>query len=340
MVLFFFHVARIEVPRSPFVFSTGSGTGYGTRREASAHFQALSNPAEYGGLSSAEETALRLSLTNAINLTVSLAGTLDTPTTTALVQALEAVVGSSANIDATLFDLLLELVQSLASLAGQAAGSFLNIVSAMIQARGVGNNDNANAISSSLANLALSVLEDAVCGQPVSNVSSAGLQLLAAFQSSYAGDSVTLTGGSGLQFGTDFGNFAGGDVVDDSVCKKSQVVSQSTAPYVTTENGTFTYVVAGDDRTRQEPRAAQGVSADAAVVMEPLRAGGVFRHRLPENTTYITVSFFDSNGDDYPVSGLGSTQLSYLSFPVPNCTAANACMHLVSAHTPVTTGAG
>ena len=211
---------------------------------------ALSDPAAYGNISAADQVTLRQELTQAVNLTITLAGTLDADTTTVLVGALQSIVGSSANIDDSLFTLLLSLVQALASNAGNAASNFLSLVTAMLQSRGVGNNNNAQAISSSLASLSLSLLEDAVCGQAPSTLSTSDVQLLAAFQSSFGGSSVPFTGGASLVFGNDFGNFANGStVLDDSICKKSQVLSQNTAPYVAPTGGAFMY--ARDDRAQQ-----------------------------------------------------------------------------------------
>ena len=154
--------------------------------------QALSNPDQYGGLSASQQDSLRLSLSQAINLTVALAGSLDTSTASTIVSALNAVVSNASNIDVALFNLLLQLVQTLASLAGAAASSFLAVISAMIKARGVGSNANADAISSTLNQLALSILSDAVCGQPTQSVTSPGLDLKASFQSNYGGSSVNL----------------------------------------------------------------------------------------------------------------------------------------------------
>jgi hypothetical protein len=205
----------------------------------------------FGNLTATQQTTLRFNLGQAVNTTIALAGSsLDSTTVGALVPALNSVVGSAANVDAELFTLLLTLVQKLATLAGSAASSFLAIIAAMIQARGVGSNSNAATLSDSLSNLALSVLADAVCGQAPANISAGGINLQASFQSSFANNSVTLGGGALLQFGSDFGAFNPGDTISDSVCKKNQIVSQSVAPFVPPVNGAFMYVGAHFDGRR------------------------------------------------------------------------------------------
>ena len=50
---------------------------------------------------------------------------------------------------------------------------------------------------------------------------------------------------------------------------------------------------------------------------------------MPLNATFVTVSFFGSDGSDYTVSGQNGTQRSYLQFAVPNCTATTDAFALV-----------
>jgi hypothetical protein len=66
------------------------------------------------------------------------------------------------------------------------------------------------------------------------------------------------------------------------VCKKSQVISQTTTPYITPSGSNYT---------------------------------------IPVNATYMTVAFFNSDGTRYEVSGLSGDQVSHFTFRVPNCTA-------------------
>ena len=185
---------------------------------------------------------LRQQLGAAVNVTLGLTATLDSTVAVKLVGALSVIAGSASVIDQPLFDLLLYLVNALAAEAGGAAAQFLGIVSAMLDSRsGVGTNTNAEAITTSITSLSLSILSTSVCGEAATNVSAGSIVLVTSFQSSYANGSANFgSSGGGLQYGAGFGDFgAGTDVLSDDACKKSQVLSQTTAPYVTSVNSTF-----------------------------------------------------------------------------------------------------
>ena len=202
--------------------------------------QALSDPVAYGNLTAAQADQLRLQLSQAVSLTYTLTTTLDQATAGTLVNALDAIVATASTIDSALFEELLQLLQALAAESGAAASQFLNVLSAMLQLRGVGNSTTATALGTALEELTLSVLQDAVCGEAPSNLTANGLQLLAAFQSTYANVNVSLLDGQTLTFG-DIGSFLSGSLLNDTQCKKSQIVNQVVPPFIASNTSHYKY---------------------------------------------------------------------------------------------------
>lgn len=191
------------------------------------HTQTLNDPD--GTLTPEELSELQLQLSEAVNLAYTLTTDLDATTTSALIGALKAVTDSAATLDDELFDLLLALVQGLAGTAVDAGNQFLAIVAVMLQKRGVKSATDSTVLTDSLKELALAVLEEAVCGESVPAMSALGMELLASYQASFAGQSLGVTGDVELDFGnfTDFGTTADGE----PICKKSQIVGQDTTPF-------------------------------------------------------------------------------------------------------------
>ena len=205
----------------------------------------LRDPLALASLSAEEQASLRKQLSDAVELTASL-GTIDSTTAAGLVTALNAVVLSSSDMDDELFAQVLQLVRALASSAGDAAAALLDIVAAMLRNRGVASGEEADAINESLQELALALLNSAVCGEAGHSVDGDGIQLNAAFKSSFTGESYELLGGAGASFG-DMSQFeaSGTDIVDDSICTKSQLLVQTTSPYVAAPNSSeFQYTLA------------------------------------------------------------------------------------------------
>ena len=194
-------------------------------------------------MSPEEQDNLRKQLSDAVAYTANHTETIDSNTGAALVTALNAVVLSSSAMDAALFDQVLQLVRTLAAHAGDSAAALLDIVAAMLRTRGVASEDEADAINESLEQLTLALLDTAVCGEAGRSVDGNGIQLNAAFKSSYTGESYELLGGAGISFG-DMSQFeaTGNDVVDDSICTKSQFLTQTTPPYVASNSSENQYV--------------------------------------------------------------------------------------------------
>ena len=49
------------------------------------------------------------------------------------------------------------------------------------------------------------------------------------------------------------------------------------------------------------------------------------RYTVADNATYVTVTFYDSDGIAYNISGLSGSERTSLTFTVPNCTYTDAC---------------
>jgi len=211
--------------------------------------QVLRDPEAVSNLSPEEQEALRKQLSDAVAYTANHTETTDSDTGAALVNALNAVVLASSAMDEALFNQVLQLVRTLASHAGDSAAALLDIVAAMLSTRGVASEDEADAINESLEQLTLALLDAAVCGEAGRSVDGDGIQLNAAFKSSYTGESYELLGGAGAAFG-DMSEFeaTSTDVVDDSICTKSQLLVQTTPPYVVAFNATENQYAAPKDQ--------------------------------------------------------------------------------------------
>jgi len=207
--------------------------------------QVLRDPVALTNLLPEEQADLRKQLSDAVELTATM-GTIDATTSASLITALNAIVLSSSEMDAELFNQVLQLVRRLAANAGEAAAALLDIVAAMLRNREVASADEAETINDSLEDLALALLETAVCGEAGHTVDGDGIQLNAAFKSSFTGESYELLGGAGASFG-DMSQFEalGGDVVDDSICTKSQLLVQTSSPYMASNASEIKYVLAG-----------------------------------------------------------------------------------------------
>ena len=202
--------------------------------------QALSDPTTYGGLSESDQASFRQSLAQAVNATLALVSTLDSATTTVLVQALSGFISSATNIDSGTYSLLLSAVQTLSSYAGSAADSMMGVLSTLIRSQPGGSAGNTNVLRESINNLALSVLSDAVCGEAPSTYTSDGIRLHASYQSSFANTNVSLSSGATVTYGSGFDSAPA--VSGAGSCKKMLASSQDTAPYVSTNvNDTYVY---------------------------------------------------------------------------------------------------
>lgn len=213
----------------------------------------LRDPEAISHLSSEEQDNLRKQLSDAVAYTANRTETIDSNTGTALVTALNAVVLSSSAMDEALFDQVLQLVRTLASHAGDSAAAFLDIVAAMLRIRGVASEDEADTINKSLEQLTLALLDTAVCGEASRSVDGDGIQLNAAFKSSYMGESYELLGGAGASFG-DMSQYevTGTDFVDDSICTKTQLLVQTSPAYVVASNASENQYVTNKQRKHVE----------------------------------------------------------------------------------------
>ena len=226
----------------------------------------LRDPVALTNLSPEEQAHLRKQLSDAVELTATL-GTIDATTAASLITALNAIVLSSSEMDAELFNQVLNLVRRLAANAGEAAAALLDIVAAMLRNREVASADEAETINDSLEDLTLALLETAVCGEAGRTVDGDGIQLNAAFKSSFTGESYELLGGAGASFG-DMSQFdaLGGDVVDDSICTKSQLLVQTSSPYTASNASEIRYVWAS---VIQRPKRAATCSRKGRAFEEP-----------------------------------------------------------------------
>jgi len=222
--------------------------------------QVLRDPEALENLTPEEQAALRKQLSDAVALTANLTEAFDADTGKALVTALNAVVLASSDMDAALFNQVLELVRTLAAYAGDAAAALLDIVAAMLRNRGTATNEEADTINESLQQLTLALLETAVCGEAARTVEGDGIQLNAGYQSSYTDKSYDLLGGTTASFG-DMSQFeeSNSDVVDDSICKKTQLLVQSSSPYVASNTSELEY----EPVTEHQP--ARGNQGDLTV---------------------------------------------------------------------------
>ena len=219
--------------------------------------QVLRDPESLESLTPEEQINLRKQLSDAVALTANLTEAFDADTGKALVTALNAVVLASSDMDAVLFNQVLELVRTLASYAGDAAAALLDIVAAMLRNRGTTTNEEADTINESLQQLTLALLEMAVCGEAARTVEADGIQLNAGYQSSYTDKSYDLLGGTTASFG-DMSQFedSHSDVVDDSICKKTQLLVQSSSPFVVSNTSELEYV----PQLNASPRVANTVT--------------------------------------------------------------------------------
>ena len=208
--------------------------------------QALQEPETYGNLTAAEQTSLRLNLANSGATAVNLTATVTAASASAMVHALNGIVGTPSNVDATLFGALLGTVQTLAPRAGLAAESCVGVVGSMLASQGVGSNAVAAVVATSLTDLGLSVLGTAVCGEAATAYEAHGLALHASFKDSFAGVSTTVGDVNTVVYGSSFPSAvaaAVAGVVDDSTCRKAILSSRTTLPYIAPTDGYATYVV-------------------------------------------------------------------------------------------------
>jgi len=175
-----------------------------------------------------------------VSLALQLTEAPDATTTAALVNALREITKSAATMDDELFELLLDLVESLATTANEAGNDFLAILAVMLHSRGVQTETDSSVITSSLRQLVLAVLQDAICGETAPPLSADGMELRAAFLASFADQEIDFAGGGSVDFGngTDFGQSGDGEL---PICKKSQILSQDTSPFTVPENSKFKY---------------------------------------------------------------------------------------------------
>jgi len=205
--------------------------------------QVLSDPVAVAALTDTEVDELRLELTQAVSLLYNMTTELDRATAATLVSAMHAIVHTVSTMQTPLFQELLALLQALASKASEASQDFLEVIAVMLQARGVQTNEEGDAVQTGIEAMVLSLMDGAVCGEAAVNLAAPGLELVASFQPDFDGDVVTLAGGGVLTFGsgTSGGTGEGSDLVDDGVCKKSQIFTQTASPFVPPEKSNYTY---------------------------------------------------------------------------------------------------
>ena len=208
--------------------------------------QVLSDPDAVAALTDAEVDELRLELTQAVALLYNMTTELDRATAATLVSAMHAIVHTAATMQTPLFQELLTLLQALASKAGDASQDFLEVIAVMLQARGVQTNAEGDAVQAGIEAMVLSLMDGAVCGEAAASLAAPGLEVVASFQPNFDGDVVELAGGV-LTFGsgTGGGTGEGPDLVDDGVCKKSQIFTQTAPPFVPPETSNYTYGAVG-----------------------------------------------------------------------------------------------
>ena len=228
------------------------------------------------GLSTAADQQLRLAMAAALVQGVGLLPAIDADAAVAFILALRIVIYTAPTLSAALFATALPLLEPLAAQGAGAAVAFLDIASTMLRLNpvrlagcgrdGTGSNSRGprgrahalpypavtdraqgiaagvNVITKSLELLTLSVLQDQVCDEPSAAATSDGLDWAASFQSDFANTTFSFEDGGSVRFGN-LTNFDGTAAIDNSHCRKSQIVSQAMPPVAVPSDSLFAYVI-------------------------------------------------------------------------------------------------
>ena len=169
------------------------------------------------------------------------------------------------------------------------------------------------------------MLQDQVCDEPSAAATSDGLDWAASFQSDFANTTFSFEDGGSVRFGN-LTNFDGTAAIDNSHCRKSQIVSQAMPPVAVPSDSLFAYVARNIKTRGVDDRGRRVTSAMPLNVSGAGRAGRM--RRVANNTNYLTVSLFRPDGTPYPVRNLSDSQRIYFSQPMPDCNARMLpCMH-------------